>query len=943
MGIQKDYKDFCENAPVMIFSVNIRTKAINYCNKATVKLLGYKSKKSIIEKPIFSLFHRDFQKEVKKHFNTLKKVGKVFGAILQMQKANGEKLDINLDISAVKNSKGKIIQLFFIATIITKEIELINQLTLSNTQYYELLNKITNCVAIYEPINNGRNFVFTEFNKAAEKADNVERKNVIGRKVTDVFPGVKKMGLLKIFKKVWKTAQPERLNESFYKDEIRQGWRENYVYKLPNGQIVAIYEDLTLNKAKQMQLDESEMRFQTLVETAPDAIFLLDKTGKFIHANKAACESVGYSYDEIIGKNASFIEKMQTPSKLKSIWKQAHNNKMHRIEGLQQRKDGSLFPVEINLSVIYWGGQDIILAIARDLTKRKELEVNLLKTTLVLKLINTVNHILVYSKTESELLNKITKTLVSFKNYDFTWVTYKNDNDNDNDNKLSMAAYSSKSRTYLQENKHNLNVKFFKDCIATTTSLSHGKTVVVQDKQLRGVKTFSPKVCNSTGDLCGFASCISIPFYINIDVEGNNDASLNIYSKKKNAFNKSEVKLLESMAADLGYGIRALRRQKELEYRVKFEQTTMDIARLFASSKPGEIDGSILKALSSLGLLIKADKVCLFMLTEDKKRLLIEHEYMKKGITSCTNLFSNKPISLLPKFTKEIFELEYIYFPDIDKMPEKYKVEQKFWKNINIKSLLSIPIVHQKVNLGFINFTFYKIKNQKYERFIPLLKTASEIIGEGLNRKRAYYRTKAILQDQEVALINTIQAIGIAIEKKDPHTAGHQRRVAQLCVAIAKELKLPEKEILGLQLGALVHDIGKIYVPAEILNRTGPITPEEMSIIRQHPNIGYDIIKDIVFPWPISEIVCKHHERLDGSGYPKGIKAKDIPLLCRIVSVADVIEAMVSHRPYRPACKLDDALEEINKNKGKLYDKKIVDICTDLFINKNFKFDAESK
>ncbi|MES9858258.1 MAG: HD domain-containing phosphohydrolase [Sedimenticola sp.] len=186
-------------------------------------------------------------------------------------------------------------------------------------------------------------------------------------------------------------------------------------------------------------------------------------------------------------------------------------------------------------------------------------------------------------------------------------------------------------------------------------------------------------------------------------------------------------------------------------------------------------------------------------------------------------------------------------------------------------------------------------------------------------------------------LVDTIQAVAMAVEKRDPYTAGHQRRVADLSAAIATEMGLDEDHILGIRLGGMIHDVGKIYVPAEVLNRPGKLSDSEFNLIKNHPDIGYEIIADVQFDWPIADIVRQHHERLDGSGYPQGLKGDEIALEARIIAVADVVEAMASHRPYRPAKPLDSALEEIEINKRRLYDAEVVDACLRLFREKSFE------
>jgi putative nucleotidyltransferase with HDIG domain len=188
-----------------------------------------------------------------------------------------------------------------------------------------------------------------------------------------------------------------------------------------------------------------------------------------------------------------------------------------------------------------------------------------------------------------------------------------------------------------------------------------------------------------------------------------------------------------------------------------------------------------------------------------------------------------------------------------------------------------------------------------------------------------------------MAMNGFVEAMAMTVEMRDPYTAGHQNRVSKLACAITEELGLNGARLEGIRMAGMIHDLGKLTVPAEILNKPGRLTEIEFSLIKTHSRLGYEILKDIAFPWPIAQIVLQHHERLDGSGYPRGLTEKDILLESKILAVADVIEAMASHRPYRPALSLDAALEEIDSHKGQLYDSEVTDACLRLFREKDFK------
>ena len=187
------------------------------------------------------------------------------------------------------------------------------------------------------------------------------------------------------------------------------------------------------------------------------------------------------------------------------------------------------------------------------------------------------------------------------------------------------------------------------------------------------------------------------------------------------------------------------------------------------------------------------------------------------------------------------------------------------------------------------------------------------------------------------ALESTISSLVAALAWRDPYTAKHQKRVADLAVQIAIQLELPDSMQHGLYLGATIHDIGKIYVPSEILSRPGKLSAPEYEIIKSHPTVGAQIVNGIEFPWPIQDMILQHHERLDGSGYPQGLTASNIILEARILSVADVVEAMSSHRPYRSALGLDAALDTVHEGRGKLYDPDVVDACDRIFQQQEYR------
>ncbi len=224
------------------------------------------------------------------------------------------------------------------------------------------------------------------------------------------------------------------------------------------------------------------------------------------------------------------------------------------------------------------------------------------------------------------------------------------------------------------------------------------------------------------------------------------------------------------------------------------------------------------------------------------------------------------------------------------------------------------------------------------QRTIELIKLNEQLKQDIVRRENAEAEAQSTLAKLRSAMGGVVQAMALTVERRDPYTAGHQRRVSDLARGVAAEMGLSSHQIDGIRMAGLIHDLGKICVPAEILSKPGQLTEVEHTLIKDHPQVGYEILKGIEFPWPVAQIVLQHHERIDGSGYPAGLVGDGIIIEAKTLAVADVVEAMASHRPYRPTLGRDMALEEISKNRGVKYDPYVVDACVKLLTEKGFKF-----
>jgi putative nucleotidyltransferase with HDIG domain len=269
--------------------------------------------------------------------------------------------------------------------------------------------------------------------------------------------------------------------------------------------------------------------------------------------------------------------------------------------------------------------------------------------------------------------------------------------------------------------------------------------------------------------------------------------------------------------------------------------------------------------------------------------------------------------------------------------PTKNLVPDDFLANGNRRML----IVESLGRIGFVVFEMQPGQGRLFNMISYLIGGAlqSALLFQELQEQKNSLSLN--LEHMRKVMAGFISTISATVEAKDPYTSGHQQRVSDLARSIAQQMNLPPMQVEAIRMAGIVHDLGKIYIPAEILNRPSKLDDIEWNMIKKHPKVAYDILKNIDFPWPIAEIVYQHHERLNGSGYPRGLQSDQISLESKIIAVADVVEAMSSRRPYREPLGLDKALEEVTGKKGVLYDMDAVNACAELFRSKGYRLKTE--
>jgi PAS domain S-box-containing protein len=695
--LQQFQKNVIDNANIWINMLDNKAN-ITVWNKVAEKISGYSAQEVIGHNKIWEWLYPDeeYRKEItRKAVAIIEKGEAEEDSETTIRCKDGKVKIISWNSRNLTDSQREIIGSISIGKDIT-EYKQVEQAMLENEKRYrELFIHMSSGVIIYEAKGNGRDFIIKNINPAAEKIDKLKKEDVLGKSILKVFSGVKHFDLFKALQKIYKTGKPQRLTISLYKDQRIVGWRENYIYRLPSGEIVAVYDDITDRRLAEKELKDSEERLKILFDYTPDAYYISDLKGKFIDGNKAAERVIGYKREELIGKNylkLKLLSLADLPKAVKALANNLRGLPTGPDEFVLNRKDNSKVIVEISTYPVKIKGKTLVLGIARDITNRKKAE-------------------------------------------------------------IALAESEEKYRTVFENT---------------------GTAMIIIEEDMT------------------------------ISVANRQVEQLSGYSKE------------------------------EIENKMKWTE---------------------------------------FVIPEDLEKM--------------------KEYHLLRRKEKESALTSYEF-----SFRDKLGGIKNVWLNIGM---------------------------------IPGTKKSVASLTDITARKTYEGKLKKSIED-------VIYTIGKITETRDPYTSGHQLKVSKLSTAIAQEMKLPQDKIEGIRIASLVHDIGKISIPSEILSKPSKLSEIEYRLIKNHSQIGYDILKSIEFSWPIAQIVLQHQERLNGSGYPQGLKGDDILLEAKIIAVADVIEAMSSHRPYRPALGINKALEEISINRGILYVPEVVDACIKLFKEKDFKF-----
>jgi len=728
-----------------------------------------------------------------------------------------------------------------------------------------------------------KEFRILRCNRAYQQCAGIPFKQIIGQPYYEIFPkaGAPLPCCLRAMEKAEEEEEEVTVGDAIYRSRAFSIHDEQGAHLYS----VHILENITDNRRASAALHESEERFRKISESAQDAIIMMGADQCISFWNAAAERIFGYTAAEALGQE---LHTLIVSAPVHAMFTQAFPHfqatgegpligKVTEVNAL--RKGGEEFPAELSISATQFSGQWRAIGIVRDITERKQAEAQL--------------------KNSEERHRQIIQTSM-----DGFWITDTKGRILDvNDAYCQLIGYA-------REELLNMRILDVEAKESPEETTQH-----IRETMTKGHARFETRHRRKDGQL--------------LDIE---------------------VSVVHQPGTENGYLFVFLR---DITERKRTENALHHLNR--ALKTLGTVNHALVYATNEDVLL---HTVC-HAIAEDGYQLAwvgyVQHD-------------ANKTIKVMSHAGHEAGYLETLDMTWADtergRAPCGQAVRSRTtqicqnilsdpdwcvaWRNEALKlgyaSIISLPLASEEGVFGVLcvhaaetdAFTVGEIS--LLDEMAADLAFGVAMLRLRLERDRAMKQSQNYLGGLRDSLEETVRAIALTVEMRDPYTAGHQRRVADLATAIATQLGLPVEQVHGIHLAGVVHDLGKINIPAEILSKPGKISEMEFGLIKTHPQAGYDILKDINFPWPIAQMVLQHHERLDGSGYPQGLKGDAILLEARILSVADVVEAMSSHRPYRPGLGIEVALAEITKQRGIYFDPSVVDACLAVFREQHYAF-----
>ncbi len=653
------------------------------------------------------------------------------------------------------------------------------------------------------------------------------------------------------------------------------------LFKDASGKLLS-YDGVIKDITERKQAEESLRKLSQAVEQSPSTIVITDLNANIEYANTAFVKESGYSLAEAIGKNPRLLHSGKTPrSTYDDMWAHLTRGEAWKGEFINRRKDGNEYIELALISPVFQadGRMTNFLAIKENITERKAAEAKIRRLTQLYAALSQCNEAIVRCANEEELFPRICRDAVQFGGMQMVWIGMV---DKASKQVRPVASYGDGSE-YLDGIQISVDAADPFGHGPTGTAIRDNRPYWNQDFQL------DPNTAPWQGrrEKYGWKSSAALPLLRN----GTPVGSITLYSDTVNAFDEEARKLLAEMSMDISFALDNFAREATRKHG---EQELLDSEQRFRGLVEQSLAGIY---IIQDGKLVYVNPRCAEILGQGSADKLIGQSLMQYIVVADRVSVMESMRRLLDKEVRSI--------------TAEYGLLHKDGVTITVGANASLATYHGQ----------------------PAIIGMAQDISE---KKRAEEQISNYVARLKAAFLSTVQMATSLSEMRDPYTAGHERRVAEIAVAIATTLGWDEQRIEGLRIAGYLHDIGKISIPAEILVKPGRLTATEYALVQGHAQASYEVLKHVEFPWPVAAVALQHHERMDGSGYPNQLKGDEIMLESRIMAVADVVEAMASHRPYRPGLGIDKALAEIERGSGTLYDPMVADACLCMFREQGF-------
>ncbi len=888
---------------------------IVFVNHAAARLIGADSPEALVGRPMMDFVHPDYRALVAERSRQQIVEGKsVPGAEEKFIRMDGSVIDVEVT-AAPFLYMDKPASMVIIHDI-TKRTQAEGALRDSEERFREIFENISSGVVVYEPVEAGEDFIIKNFNRAAERIEKIPRADALGKKVCEVFPGVKAFGLFDVFQRVLKTGSPEHYPAGLYQDGRVAGWRENYIARLPSGEIVAVYDDVTDRKQAEQALHESEARFRGAVEAAGAVPYSYSYESKnYTFIGKGILALTGYTDAEI------------TPALFKSLIRERYmvgeGNQLspedatkHMVAGMLKnwrcdnliltRNGKTCWVADASVAVLDKKGTVIgSIGFLQDISERKQVEEALARQT----------EELAHRNKELNRLYRASASLISSSPFDIQTLGQTIVNVI-----LEEFGQSNCSLFLISEELNELK----RVAVAGPYSEEVSRKVLTLD----GAGLVPQAI--RTGQVINTPDVQAIPAYlpaweaahseltIPLKIGSQTIGAIDVQSAQADFFSADDERLMTIFAERAALALEHTRLFTKTERRMQNLVSLRTIDSAISSSFNLEITLDILLDQVTKQLDVDAADVLVF-------NPITQTFQFSAGQGFRTQALQYTNIRLGDGYAgRAARERRKVVVEDLAGHLAGFQ-RSVYFPHEGFASYIGIPLMAKGQIKGVLEI-FHRSTlelDREENDFLDMLAGQAAI---AIDNSELFEKLQGSNAELMMAYDETIEGWSRAMDLRDEETEGHTQRVTQITLKLASDIGFGTEEMVHVRRGALLHDIGKMGVPDSILRKPGPLTDEEWVIMRKHPQFAYNMLAPVAYLRPALDIPYCHHEKWDGSGYPRSLKGEQIPLAARIFSVVDVWDALMSNRPYRNAWPEDRVREYIREQAGKHFDPKIVDI-----------------